>query len=77
MTGGHKAIRLPPLKTLRVHNPKRQPENPCIAIMSSVLGMFSSSPVSMIGIGAFIPIINLAVQLPVAVSTKLLNLTIL
>jgi hypothetical protein len=22
-----------------VHNPKRQPENPCIAIMSSVLGM--------------------------------------
>jgi hypothetical protein len=39
MSGGAKAIRLPPLKTLRVHNPKRQPENPCIAIMSSVLGM--------------------------------------
>ncbi|RFU81678.1 37s ribosomal mrp10 [Trichoderma arundinaceum] len=38
MSGGAKAIRLPPLKTLRVHNPKRQPENPCIAIMSSVLG---------------------------------------
>ncbi|KAF5984201.1 37s ribosomal mrp10 [Fusarium coicis] len=38
MTGRHKAIRLPPLKTLRVHNPKRQVENPCIAIMSSVLG---------------------------------------
>lgn len=38
MSGGHKPIRLPPLKTLRVHNPKRQPENPCIAIMSSVLG---------------------------------------
>ncbi|KAL3962489.1 hypothetical protein ACCO45_004012 [Purpureocillium lilacinum] len=37
MSGGHKPIRLPPLKTLRVHAPKRQPENPCIAIMSSVL----------------------------------------
>ncbi|KAF4448177.1 hypothetical protein F53441_8386 [Fusarium austroafricanum] len=37
MAGSHKAIRLPPLKTLRVHNPKRQVENPCIAIMSSVL----------------------------------------
>ncbi|KAK5989492.1 hypothetical protein PT974_11015 [Cladobotryum mycophilum] len=41
MTGGHKPIRLPPLKTLRVHNPKRQPENPCIAIMSSVLGAYN------------------------------------
>lgn len=40
MSGSAKAIRLPPLKTLRVHNPKRQPENPCIAIMSSVLGMY-------------------------------------
>lgn len=39
MPGGHKPIRLPPLKTLRVHNPKRQVENPCIAIMSSVLGV--------------------------------------
>ncbi|VTO93964.1 unnamed protein product [Fusarium graminearum] len=38
MAGRHKPIRLPPLKTLRVHNPKRQVENPCIAIMSSVLG---------------------------------------
>lgn len=44
MAGRHKPIRLPPLKTLRVHNPKRQVENPCIAIMSSVLGMFSSLP---------------------------------
>jgi hypothetical protein len=40
MSGSAKAIRLPPLKTLRVHNPKRQPENPCIAIMSSVLGTY-------------------------------------
>ncbi|KAM0425598.1 hypothetical protein ACHAPT_009129 [Fusarium lateritium] len=38
MSGRHKAIRLPPLKTLRVHDPKRKVENPCIAIMSSVLG---------------------------------------
>jgi len=46
MSGGHKPIRLPPLKTLRVHAPKRQPENPCIAIMSSVLGAFSPRLVS-------------------------------
>ena len=38
MTGRHKPMRLPPLQTLRVHNPKRSVENPCIAIMSSVLG---------------------------------------
>ncbi|KAF4958121.1 hypothetical protein FGADI_2629 [Fusarium gaditjirri] len=44
MTGRHKAIRLPPLKTLRVHNPKREVENPCIAIMSSVLGANSPTP---------------------------------
>ncbi|RBQ76385.1 hypothetical protein FVER14953_03234 [Fusarium verticillioides] len=44
MTGRHKAIRLPPLKTLRVHNPKRQVENPCIAIMSSVLGKLPLPP---------------------------------
>lgn len=38
MTGTHKPMRLPPLKRLRVHNPKREVENPCLAIMSSVLG---------------------------------------
>ncbi|KHN94364.1 37S ribosomal protein Mrp10 [Metarhizium album ARSEF 1941] len=43
MPGGHKPIRLPPLQTLRVHNPKRQPENPCIAIMSSVLACWASA----------------------------------
>ncbi|KAH7149060.1 hypothetical protein B0J13DRAFT_674290 [Dactylonectria estremocensis] len=43
MTGRHKAIRLPPLKTLRVHNPKRATENPCIAIMSSVLACWASA----------------------------------
>ncbi|QPG98487.1 hypothetical protein C2857_007658 [Epichloe festucae Fl1] len=43
MSGGHKPIRLPPLKTLRVRNPKRQPENPCIAIMSSVLACWASA----------------------------------
>jgi hypothetical protein len=43
MSGRHKAIRLPPLKTLRVHDPKRKVENPCIAIMSSVLGTFPLS----------------------------------
>ncbi|KAG5971579.1 hypothetical protein E4U58_007378 [Claviceps cyperi] len=36
---GHKPIRLPPLKVLRVKDPKRQVETPCIAIMSNVLGI--------------------------------------
>ncbi|CAG9936774.1 hypothetical protein V2G26_006242 [Clonostachys chloroleuca] len=40
---GHKAIRLPPLKTLRVHNPQRVPENPCIAVMSTVLACWASA----------------------------------
>ena len=31
-------IRLPPLKVLRVHNTSRTEPNPCVAIMSSVLG---------------------------------------
>lgn len=44
MSGRHKAIRLPPLNTLRVHDPKRKVENPCIAIMSSVLGTFPAAP---------------------------------
>ncbi|CAM1500435.1 Fc.00g095970.m01.CDS01 [Cosmosporella sp. VM-42] len=43
MTGRHKPMRLPPLKTLRVHNPKRSVENPCIAIMSSVLACWASA----------------------------------
>ncbi|CEJ92531.1 Putative 37S ribosomal protein Mrp10 [[Torrubiella] hemipterigena] len=43
MTGTHKPMRLPPLKALRVHNPKRVPENPCIAIMSSVLSCWASA----------------------------------
>lgn len=44
--GGPKAIRLPPLKTLRVHAPKQETENPCIAIMSTVLGTSPSRPLS-------------------------------
>lgn len=43
MPGGHKPIRLPPLQTLRVKDPKRAPENPCVAIMSSVLGTFRNA----------------------------------
>ncbi len=31
-------IRLPPLKVLRVRNTSRTEANPCLAIMSSVLG---------------------------------------
>ncbi|EHK18553.1 uncharacterized protein TRIVIDRAFT_50964 [Trichoderma virens Gv29-8] len=52
MSGGAKAIRLPPLKTLRVHNPKRQPENPCIAIMSSVLACWASAGYNAAGCAA-------------------------
>ncbi|KAG5978292.1 hypothetical protein E4U55_006294 [Claviceps digitariae] len=52
MPGGHKPIRLPPLKTLRVHNPKRQPENPCIAIMSSVLACWASAGYNSAGCAA-------------------------
>ena len=36
---GQKPTRLPPLKTLRVHQPKKSVENPCISIMTTVLGM--------------------------------------
>ena len=35
----HKPIRLPPLKKLKVRQPNKAEENPCIAVMSSVLGM--------------------------------------
>ncbi|KAH7193848.1 uncharacterized protein B0J16DRAFT_336134 [Fusarium flagelliforme] len=52
MAGRHKPIRLPPLKTLRVHNPKRQVENPCIAIMSSVLACWASAGYNATGCAA-------------------------
>jgi hypothetical protein len=32
-------IRLPPLRVLRVRQPNRAEPNPCLTIMSSVLGM--------------------------------------
>lgn len=35
---GQKPIRLPPVKSLRVRNPNKKAENPCISVMSSVLG---------------------------------------
>ena len=31
-------MRLPPLRTLRVRNPNQSEGNPCVTIMSSVLG---------------------------------------
>jgi hypothetical protein len=31
-------IRLPPLRVLRVRNPNRSEPNPCLTVMSSVLG---------------------------------------
>ncbi|KAG9256527.1 uncharacterized protein F5Z01DRAFT_671783 [Emericellopsis atlantica] len=40
---GHKPMRLPPLPRLRVHNPKRQVENPCLTIMSSMLSCWASA----------------------------------
>lgn len=33
-----KPMRLPPLRVLRVHNPNKQEGNPCVAVMSTVLG---------------------------------------
>ncbi|KAH8168350.1 hypothetical protein LIA77_11614 [Sarocladium implicatum] len=50
--GGPKAIRLPPLKTLRVHSPKQQTENPCIAIMSTVLACWASAGYNAAGCAA-------------------------
>ncbi|KAK0382938.1 hypothetical protein NLU13_8854 [Sarocladium strictum] len=47
--GGPKPIRLPPLNTLRVHAPKQQTENPCIAIMSTVLACWASAGYSAAG----------------------------
>ncbi|PHH88748.1 hypothetical protein CDD83_7093 [Cordyceps sp. RAO-2017] len=52
MVATHKPIRLPPLKTLRVHNPRRQVENPCISIMSSVLACWASAGFSHAGCAA-------------------------
>jgi hypothetical protein len=40
----HKPIRLPPLKKLRVHDPKRKVEQPCVAVMSTVLGKDLPTP---------------------------------
>ncbi|KAI0010535.1 mitochondrial ribosomal protein 10 [Xylariaceae sp. FL0662B] len=40
MSASQKPIRLPPLKTLRVRNPKGKSERPCMALMSSLLGRF-------------------------------------
>ncbi|KAF4122034.1 37S ribosomal protein [Geosmithia morbida] len=42
-TRQHKPMRLPPLQNLRVHNPKRKVENPCLAVMSSVLACWASA----------------------------------
>ncbi|CAN8104371.1 unnamed protein product [Discula destructiva] len=38
-----KPMRLPPLKVLRVKNPNRKSENPCITVMSSVLACWAST----------------------------------
>jgi hypothetical protein len=35
----NKPMRLPPLRVLRVRNPNRTEPNPCVTVMSSVLGM--------------------------------------
>ncbi|KAK9772347.1 putative 37S ribosomal protein Mrp10 [Seiridium cardinale] len=43
MSGKQKPMRLPPLKVLRVKNPNREGERPCMAIMSSVLACWASA----------------------------------
>ncbi|KJZ79713.1 hypothetical protein HIM_01182 [Hirsutella minnesotensis 3608] len=52
MTGRHKPIRLPPLDVLRVKDPKRKTENPCIAIMSTVLACWASAGYNAAGCSA-------------------------
>ncbi|KAK1781491.1 hypothetical protein QBC45DRAFT_321345 [Copromyces sp. CBS 386.78] len=39
----NKPIRLPPLKQLRVRQANKAEENPCIAVMSSVLACWASA----------------------------------
>ncbi|KAI1164781.1 37S ribosomal protein Mrp10 [Nemania serpens] len=43
MSATSKPMRLPPLKILRVRNPNRKPERPCMAIMSNVLSCWASA----------------------------------
>jgi len=40
-------IRLPPLRVLRVRHPNRPESNPCLTVMSSVLGMDAVLPAGM------------------------------
>ncbi|KAI0136760.1 hypothetical protein BJ170DRAFT_603116 [Xylariales sp. AK1849] len=49
MTGTQKPIRLPPLRVLRVKNPNRQADRPCMALMSSVLACWASAGYSTAG----------------------------
>ena len=42
--GGAAAPKLPPLPKLRIRKPNRADANPCIGVMSSVLGMWSIHP---------------------------------
>ncbi|RDA83940.1 hypothetical protein CP532_3636 [Ophiocordyceps camponoti-leonardi (nom. inval.)] len=43
MSSRKKPMRLPPLKVLRVHSPKRKTENPCLSLMSAVLACWASA----------------------------------
>ncbi|CAI0651878.1 37S ribosomal protein MRP10 [Colletotrichum fructicola] len=38
-----KPMRLPPVSVLRVKQPNKKPENPCIAVMTSVLACWASA----------------------------------
>ncbi|KAI0205597.1 37S ribosomal protein Mrp10 [Astrocystis sublimbata] len=49
MSAAQKPIRLPPLKTLRVRNPKGTTERPCMQILSSVLSCWASAGYSTTG----------------------------
>lgn len=42
-TNVHNAIRLPPLRTLKVRKPDKGEGNPCVGVMSSVLGCWASA----------------------------------
>ncbi|KAL2752411.1 hypothetical protein ACRALDRAFT_1077703 [Sodiomyces alcalophilus JCM 7366] len=49
---GQRPIRLPPLKSLRVRNPRKKVENPCINVMSSVLACWASAGYNTAGCAA-------------------------
>lgn len=60
MSSAKTPIKLPPLRVLRVKNPNQREGNPCVQVLSSVLGVCNSSPP-----GSPLPFLPLFLTLPV------------